>query len=130
MHSIKNNIIVMTRGDSLEFKPTLINLGEYSEYKLQGDDTLYFGLMDPGHYFEDALVRKVFTSEDFTSIEDFILNLTPDDTVDLLPGTYFYALKLQVDHMEIKLNSKGYYERNNVNKVITLINKTKFIIND
>ena len=44
---------------------------------------------------------------------------------------YFYALKLQLDHTEIKPSPDGYsYENIEVNKVITLINKTKFIIND
>jgi hypothetical protein len=131
MYSTKNNIIVVTRGDSLEFKPNPITLGDYAQYELQGDDTIYFGLMDPGQYFENALVRKVFTSDDFASIEDFVLELDPEDTLDLLPGKYFYALKLQLDHAEIKPSQDGYsYENIEVNKVITLINKTKFIIND
>ena len=131
MNTTQNNIIVVTRGDSLEFKLAPITLGEYLKYELQGDDTLYFGLMDPGQSFEDALVRKVYTAEDFATIEDFVLELDPEDTLDLIPGKYFYALKLQLDHTEFRPTSDGYnYESVEVNKVITLVNKTKFIIND
>jgi hypothetical protein len=131
MYSTQNNAIVITRGDSLEFKPNPITLGDFANYKLQGDDTIYFGLMDPGQYFEEALVRKVFTAEDFASIEDFVLELDPEDTLDLLPGKYFYALKLQLNHVEPDLSSESDNAKSiEVNKVITLINKTKFIICD
>jgi hypothetical protein len=119
----------MNRGDSLEFKPHEIAFGDYTTYTLQGDDTLYFGLMDPGQHFEEALVRKVFTAEDVSSLEDFVLELDPEDTLDLLPGKYFYAIKLHLDHMEEQITDIGYTFKE-VDKVVTLINKTKFIIND
>jgi hypothetical protein len=130
MYSTQNNIIVMTRGDSLEFKPTPITLRDFATYQLQGDDTIYFGLMDPGQPFEAALVRKVFTADDFSSLEDFVIEFTPEDTLDLLPGKYFYALKLHINHIEIKPIDAYNYESVELDKVVTLINKTKFIIND
>ncbi len=129
MYTSVNNIIVMNRGDSLEFKPHEIAFGDYTTYVLQGDDTLYFGLMDPGQHFEEALVRKVFTTEDINSLEDFVLELEPNDTLDLLPGKYFYAMKLHLDHVENQATETGYVLKE-VDKVVTLINKTKFIIND
>lgn len=130
MYTSLNNVVVMTRGDSLDLQFEKITLGEYANYTLQGDDTLYFGLMDPGTYFEDALVKKVFTADDITTtLSEFILALSPEDTVDLLPGKYFYALKLHLDHTETEQTDTGYVTLE-VDKVITVINKTKFIIND
>jgi hypothetical protein len=130
MYTSLNNVVVMTRGDSLDLQFEKITLGEYANYTLQGDDTLYFGLMDPGTYFEDALVKKVFTADDITTtLAEFILELSPEDTVDLLPGKYFYALKLHLDHTETEQTDAGYVTLE-VDKVITVINKTKFIIND
>ena len=129
MNTTQNNIIVITRGDSLEFKLAPITLGEYLKYELKGDDTLYFGLMDPGQPFEEALVRKVYTVDDFATIEDFVLELDPEDTLDLLPGKYFYALKLHIDHTEAGTPETNYLPTE-IDKVITLVNKTKFIIND
>jgi hypothetical protein len=124
-----NNIIVMTRGDSLEFQPTPITLRDFEKYELQGDDTIYFGLMDPGQSFEEALVRKVYTAEDFATLEDFAVEFDPEDTLDLLPGKYFYAIKMHIDHFEPGTEETG-YAGTQVDKVVTLINKTKFIIND
>jgi hypothetical protein len=124
-----NNIIVMNRGDSFEFKLSPQTLGNYAEYVLTGDDTLYFGLMDPGQYFEDALVRKEFDSLDCTTLNDLVIKLEPDDTLDLLPGKYFYAVKLHLDHPELNSLTQrptGQY----IDQVITLVTKTKFIIND
>jgi hypothetical protein len=85
--------------------------------------------MDPGQSFEEALVRKVYTLEDCATMEDFVLKLEPEDTLDLLPGKYFYALKLHMDHIETDSLENNYVSKE-VDKVITLINKTKFIIND
>lgn len=126
MFTSLNNIIIMTRGDSLEFKPTRHVLGRYNNYELKDGDALYFGLMYPGQRFEDAIIRKMFTANEVNSLTDFVIELKPEDTVDLVPGKYFYALKLQLNHEEYS-PELGTVE---VDKVITLINKTKFIIND
>jgi hypothetical protein len=126
--SAQNNIIIMNRGDTFVHHFNARALGEYAAYELQGDDTIYFGIMDPGQYFEDALFKQKFDRDDLTSLKNLVLELEPEDTLDLLPGKYFYALKLQLDHEE--LDAQGYPTGNYVDKVITLINKTKFIIND
>lgn len=121
--SIINNIIIMTRGDTLEFVPTAKALGDYANYRLIEDDAIYFGLMDPGQYFEDALIRKRFDKTDFQSLADLLITLESDETLDLLPGKYFYSIKLHLNHQDIESNKY-------IDKVITLINKTKFILND
>ena len=121
--SIINNIIVMTRGDTLEFTPIAEALSPYADYRLIGDDAVYFGLMDPGQYFENALIRKKFDATDLQSLADLLITLEPDETLDLLPGKYFYSIKLHLNHQEL---ASGKY----INKVVTLINKTKFILQD
>ena len=112
-----NKIVVMNRGDSqdiiLDFKQDFAAF-----WPLPKDTTVYFGLMDPGQPFERALIRKSFTAEDFTKDGELCIEITPDDTLDLLPAKYFYAVKL------------CFYDERNNEKVYTLINKTKFIICD
>lgn len=110
-----NNIITMIRGDSLELE-VVLNDGQ-TAYDLQEGDVVYFGLMDPGQYFEDALVKKKGYITDLNSEGKIVFRFSPEDTLDLLPGKYFYSIKLQ-------------FYRNGIEKVITLVNKTKFIICD
>ena len=121
------NIIKMNRGDTYEFNLTIDDEGsENGKYILQGNDTVYFGLMEPNSAFEQSLVRK--STNDcikFDKDGNFFITIEPEDTEHLLPGVYYYSIKLEVDHE----NGEGEtYE--NIHKVITVINKTKFIILD
>ena len=126
--SIPGNIIVLNRGDSHAFNIDLTvsdNPGEI--YRLKGNDVLYFGLMYPRQEFEDAIVKKKFTVEDYYEDSDILeILLEPEDTVDLLPGKYYYAIKLKLDHIE--LEEDGSEKR--VTGVETVVNKTKFIVCD
>jgi hypothetical protein len=110
--SIKNKMIVLNRGDTYEFDLTIDD-----GYRLQEDDTVYMGIMDPHHPFEAALVKKRFTADEMDDSGKIHIVIEPEDTVDLLPGTYYYAVKLHLQHGE-------------VDKVRTLINKTKLFLND
>jgi hypothetical protein len=60
---------------------------------------------------------------------NLVITIEPEDTLDLLPGKYFYAIKMHIDHFEPGTEETGYAGKQ-VDKVVTLINKTKFIIND
>jgi hypothetical protein len=125
-----NNIIVMNRGDSYDFDLTIADATTIDgRYKLVENDTLYFGIMDPGQPFEQALVRKRYTVEDTDSAGNLTIALTPEDTLDLYPGKYFYAIKLHLDHQDIDANT-GKPTGVQIDKVITIINKTKFILCD
>ena len=119
------NIIKMNRGDTYEFNLTIDDEGsENGKYILQGKDTVYFGLMEPNSAFEQSLVRK--STNDcikFDKDGNFFITIEPEDTEYLLPGVYYYSIKLEVDHLQGKT-----YE--SIHKVITVINKTKFIILD
>jgi hypothetical protein len=126
---VQNNIIVINRGDSHEFDLTIVDATSADgRYKLIGDDTVYFGIMDPHQMFENALVRKKFTVEDTDAAGNLTIKIEPEDTLDLLPGTYYYAVKLHLNHENIQPEtgeSLGY-----IDKVQTVINKTKFFICD
>ena len=125
-----NNIIVMNRGDSYEFDLTIADEASVNgRYRLCGDDAVYFGLMDPGQPFELALVRKKYTAEDTDEQGNLVIKLEPDDTLDLFPGKYFYAIKLHLNHPDIESNT-GLTTGEHIDKVVTVINKTKFIICD
>lgn len=125
-----NNIIVINRGDSYDFDLTIADETAIDgRYHLIGDDAVYFGLMDPGQRFEDALVRKKYTVEDTDTMGNLVIAIEPEDTLDLYPGKYFYAVKLHLNHADIDANT-GIPTGLWIDKVITIINKTKFIICD
>lgn len=93
-----SSIITHHRGDTL-YQPIFINIGTYTRpvrYCLQPGDRLYFGLMEPNTYFEYSILKKYF---DFNSprnaMGDTLLILDPKDTEFLVPGTYYYEIKLQ-----------------------------------
>lgn len=122
--NMAKNIIKMTRGDTYEFNLTIDDEGsENGKYILQGNDTVYFGLMEPNSAFEQSLVKKIYTEEDCDKDGNIFITIEPEDTEHLLPGVYYYSVKLKVDHE----NGETY---ENIHKVITVINKTKFIILD
>ena len=122
--NMAKNIIKMNRGDTYEFNLTIDDEGsENGKYILQGNDTVYFGLMEPNSAFEQSLVKKIYTEEDCDKDGNIFITIEPEDTEHLLPGAYYYSVKLEVDHENGETCE-------NIHKVITVINKTKFIILD
>lgn len=99
MNFIPSNadIINLNRGDTLN-APLFINIGTFTNpirYRLLPTDKLYFGIMEPNQCWENSIVRQVYTSESGkTKDGDIIIQLTPEDTEFLLPGTYYYMIKL------------------------------------
>lgn len=123
---VRNNIIVINRGDSYPFSFYIEDENSKTGiYQLKDDDAVYFGVMDPHQMFEDALIRKKYTAEDMDSVGNISIEITPDDTIDLFPGIYYYAIKL---HKQSP--AKPELGEPEIDQVITIINKTKFIIND
>lgn len=117
-----NNIITINRGDTFTFDFTIDDdSSESGRYILSNDDVLYFGLMDPHQPFECALVKKRFTADDCDSAGNLTITISPEDTVDLIPGVYYYSIKLH------RLQDT---EEEYIDEVITVVNKTKFVIND
>lgn len=116
-----NYIITVTRGDSFTLN-TFVNLGTKLnpvQYFLEEGDKLYFGLMEPHKPFEEALIRKVFTKDDANEEGEIVMNFSGEMTEYLLPGTYYYMIKLVRPGDE---SGEEYID--------TILSKTKFIILD
>ena len=125
----RNNIIMLNRGDTYEFDLTISDdTSVDGRYHIQGDDTIYFGIMDPHQPFEEALVKKRFTIDDTDGNGNLTIVIEPKDTLDLLPGTYYYAVKIHLQHDDINPETNEVYGY--VDKVNTVINKTKLFLND
>ena len=126
----KNGIITITRGDSAETS-LYINIGTELEpliTKLGDNDKVYLGVMEPNQLFEDAIVKKKYTKADYKDKDDpraLAISFDCEDTENLLPGVYYYSIKL--------------YRRGNndpekgpitKDRIDTIVPKRKFIIVD
>lgn len=117
-----NGIITVTRGDSFSF-PLKINFGtslEPSSYGISKKDKVYMAVMEPNQPFETALIKKVFTPEDMNDDGNIVIRFKPQDTQFVLPGKYYYQIKLQRFHSE----DESDYD------VDTIIDKTLFYITE
>ena len=94
----ENGIIQFTRGDTIEIPITIYdgNAVNYHRYKLKDKDELYFGIMEPNQFFEDAIVRKKCTALDMNEDGDIFITLSPDESEYLLPGLYYYQVKVRL----------------------------------
>jgi hypothetical protein len=122
-HISPNNIITVNRGDHFSFT-FHINLGTAMHpiyHTLTGDEKLYLGVMEYNTTFEQALVKKVFTASDSESDGSISIVFETTDTLNLLPGNYYYAIKL---NQPIPVSS----EEDEKDKITTLIPLTKFVI--
>ena len=89
--------IRLTRGDTLVL-PLTINQGDNMNpiaYELQPTDEVYFALMEPNQPWEQAILKKKL---DYTNQEngELILKFKPSDTMCLLPGLYYYQVKIRL----------------------------------
>lgn len=99
MISINNQIITMNRGDTFVM-PLVINKGtKYAPdyYIITEDDTIYFAVEEYNQCFENALIKKVFDLSDVVN-GNVIIKLESEDTQFILPGEYYYEIKLK--HIE------------------------------
>lgn len=92
----QNKTISLMRGDSLSFTAP-INLGSFlypSIHELEGNEALYFGVMEPGAAFEDAVIKKKYTADSDKDTEgNIVISLDPMDTLKLSVGKYYYMIK-------------------------------------
>ena len=98
----------MHRGDTKIIKPIIYCGDKLSGklYKLNDGDELYFALLEPNQCWENAILKKKYMNPDFE------IKLNPRDTMCLIPGLYYYQIKL----------------RNKDNEVYTLCNRSKLYI--
>ncbi len=128
-----NNIIVLTRGDTFDFDVTAYEelYGNFYSYAQEGD-YLEFKLMYPNQDYFDENV-PLFLEEQIVAgehndncpvgctqdhIMSYTFELNHDHTIKLPIGTYYYAVKLRRPATN-----------NQPVQYLTLVNKTKFIIN-
>lgn len=119
----KNNIFTITRGDS-GYILCYINGGTPLDpigLQLEENQELYFGVTEPNQPFEFAILKKKYDYEnppeyttaeiigkcwcgqvDRISIDGSLIkiNLQPQDTVCLLPGKYYYSIKLKTNTLD------------------------------
>ena len=118
----KNNIITMNRADTFKF-PFTITVGSsinYFIYDMVEGDKLYLAVLEPNQKWENALIKKVYTSEDYNiENQEVTIRFVPEDTEYVKPGTYYYQIKL----FRPKENVDDTFDA-----IDTLIPRTKFII--
>lgn len=98
LHISNNGFICMNRGDCFSV-PLFINRGTvYAPVRYSLLDhpqaTLYLGIMEPNQPFEIATVRKKYDSSDVNQYGDVMITFKTTDTACLLPGKYYYEVKL------------------------------------
>ena len=119
-HITYNGIITVNRGDSFVLSIKL-NLGTNLEpiyYQLKDKDAVYLGVMEPNQPFECALIKKKCTIEDVDRDGNLNIKFKPQDTQCVLPGKYYYQVKLQT----FNLNDPEDYN------VDTVIDKQQFFV--
>ena len=108
-----NNIITLHRGDTgkLEFDLTLD--GYDSDF-----DHLYLGFTEPNQPWECALMKKIANIIPANTQGDYkaVFNFNHEDTENILPGKYYYEVKLVRGDIE------------GINSVETICSKTIFYI--
>lgn len=115
------SIITINRGDSFQ-KPLFINCGTLlnpQRYIIQEHDKVYLGVMEPNKFWEQSIIMQTYTTEDeMTEEGDLIIKINPEDTEYLIPGLYYYMIKL----VTYDINDK------NIEQVKTVVPKTIFNI--
>lgn len=116
----KEGIVVITRGDSAS---TLLFINKGTDlapmrYELGDNDELYFALMSSNQTFENALSVKIYTKDNANEYGDTEITFEPKDTEFLIPGKYYYQIKLKTTKED------GTYTVN------TVVPTTEFYIED
>ena len=117
-----NGIVTLNRGDSLILTIPL-RMGTPIRpipFEMTPESFLYFALMEPNQPFESAIVKKKLDIDDVTLDGKVRIKLNPQDTQCLLPGRYYYQVKLQIVDAE---DTSKY-------SVHTIIDKTLFYITE
>lgn len=120
MYTISNNgFITITRGDSFQ-SPLFINQGTVAvpvrwNIKNYPKAKVYLGVMEYRQPFEEALIRKYYWTEtigkgatekriphyELNKYGDIVVTIRAQDTAFLLPGKYYYEVKVDFGDGEI-----------------------------
>ena len=133
---MSNKIIKINRGDSYEFDVKITQKNNDEPYILQvGQDIVYFALLFPHQPFEcaqDWQVKGYWAEDNDQDISTGNINIKiePKDTRRLAPGVYYYTVKLRrvkPGGVRTVLNNT---DDDNLIEVRTIVERTKFIINE
>lgn len=115
-----NNIITVNHGDTFSLAiPVIIEPSiSPTKYILGTNDKLFFILNEPNGHIERPLLLKTLTSANLDLNNNILINFSSDDTGYLLPGLYYYTIRL-VRNFELPNE-----------QIDTIRQKTKFIILD
>ena len=125
------NIIKINRGDSYEFTVRVPDKNDSSkDFILTDKDAIYFALLYPHQRFEEAILIKGYSHTDYIvengkNTGKILVKIEPKDTRWLTPGIYYYTVKLQRGGTLETID-----DRDNPDEVRTIIERTKFIINE
>lgn len=147
MFDISNNgIMTITRGDTAVAN-LQINLGttmfpEIFDLRETNDEgeklpeaKIFLGIMEPNQPFEKAIVKKIYTAKDYSMQSHTVrIKFESSDTENLLPGVYYYSIKLYRPQWKSSWSDKpgdnlDFPEETN-DRIDTIISKKKFIILD
>lgn len=110
MINISNNgFISMHRGDTFTV-PLFINMGTKEDpirlYMSQHPNAeVFLGIMEPNQPFEQALIKKRFTaSNEFNQFGDLVVSFKDIDTLNILPGLYYYCIKARLEQYDHNIN--------------------------
>lgn len=121
---MSKNIITLTRGDTFDFNVAVYEelYGNYYTGTRAGDKIVFKILLPHQSFFDDnPIYEDTITLQDNNPNDECIFYLEHEDTVNIPVGVYYYAVKLIRDPQE---------NEDFPRQVLTLINKTKFVIND
>lgn len=110
MINISNNgFIYMHKGDTFTI-PLFINKGtEEDPVRLYIQEhpnaEVFLGVMEPNQPFDQAIIKKRFThSSAVNQFGDLIVSFKDRDTLNLLPGLYYYSIKARVEQYDHNIN--------------------------
>lgn len=131
-----NGIVTMNAGDYFELPLYAYTKAEdnsgmlvplkYSDIFKYDTTELWFSIIEPFQPFEHGLVRKKVNKDTVYrngTAEDLFIILNSSDTMDLLPGTYYYEVKIVE-----KTASENNYLCADGFKINTIIPRRKFFI--
>ena len=140
---MSKNIIKINRGDSCEFEVRVPDKSNANKsYILNSDtensiDVLYFAILHPRQQFEDAFFIEGYDHNDYiydyekdTLTDRILIKISPKDTLMLSPGIYYYTVKLFRLDPKKALNLDVFANYNNLLEARTIIERTKFIVNE
>jgi len=121
MFNINNSgIIILSRGDTFSI-PLFLNKGNKLypiRYVVDSKSEIFIGVMEPNATFENAIIKKKYTSENLNENGDVVVSFQSEDTCNLLPGLYYYEVKVKI------------YESEGIYSINTVIPKKQFFIEE